>query len=339
MARVIVNASAAKTGGAREILRSFLREAEGSGHYYYVLCPSPSEFVGDSSNVKFCEIETSGFLTYFFSVFLVFFYCFRFCSFTVLSLNNVNCPLVPKKITYFHQEKAVAGRSLRFFLVRLAVRLSFGAVYVVQTQRVKSLLHEFLGVDNDRILVRWPGVRRVMNFNGDEASSVLRSSGLVSISDLFKSAKVALLPVYDASSNHKDFIFFSKLKSELNARGVVTISLCAPGSNVADFDLGIQSREVMDALYCLCDYMVVISKQETLCLPIFEFIQTGKPVVCRDADYIRDLTASFPDWLSSVQILKSGFNGWEVDRFVSTERNPLSADLVRDVCRGNWTLI
>lgn len=339
MSNVIVNASGAKHGGAREILCSFLQSLPLEGEdVYYVFCPEVSDFSSLSGNIKFVECRTDGLRTFLFSVVFIFFYVLSLRAKKVISFNNVNCIFAPSLVTYFHQEKAITGRGIRFSLIRIAVRLISRGEFVVQSERVKrEFLAEF-SVKPARVHVKWPGVRRIPNLNRDQAWDHLSKSRLSSRVAALPEKRLAILPVYDPGSTHKDFIFFSKVKSYLNSAGVVTISLCPPGSDVADVDLGKVSAEELDWIYLCCDYMVVISIHETLCLPIFEFAQTSRVILARNSPFIVDFNRLYADWLVNLKILDSDFGGGQILKYIESPARPVKKSTVDEMCRGDWGL-
>jgi len=169
---------------------------------------------------------------------------------------------------------------------------------------LKKNLSNCLGIDSGSILVKWPGVREVELV--DKKSSILYLNSIFPCSFEF-SQNYCLFPLYSSDSSHKDYVFLSRLRLLLNASGWLTVSLCPTDSNVADVNLGMVTPDVMDALYSCCDVMVIPSRQETLCLPLFEFLQTGKKIFCREADYIKDFMQSMPVINRAVVVLPVDF--------------------------------
>lgn len=339
MATVLVNASAAKKGGAREILVRFLESILPDGNVYYVLCPAPHEFGDFSVNVKFIEFETRGIVTYFFSIFFVYYFCFRLRACLVFSFNNINCYYGSNSVTYFHQEKALRSKNLRFLLIRLGVRLGARGSFIVQSDRVKAQFVSVFKFRPDRVAVKWPGLRKLKCITPELAKKALLSRRFHFFEENVAQQKYAILPVYDPFSVHKDFSFFRNLKNILNKQGFLTISLCPPNSKVADYDLGLMSASDLDMLYAASDVMILISMQETLCLPLFEFARLGRPVLVRDAQYAADFKNKYPDWLRNVTLIPVDFEDDLVVKLIHDESIPLDCGMVDLMSKGNWDII
>lgn len=338
METIIVNASAAKSGGAREILRAFLKNGIVSGNDYYVFCPYIEEFAGAPDNVIFKEVSTSGLKTFLFSILFVYYFVFLLKASKVVSFNNVNCAFKSGIVTYFHQEKALNGSGLRYLLIRLGVRLSKRGRFIVQSDRVKRELARKIGVDEKKIEVLWPGVRRLPSYTRFEALKIIDKQHVQDVLQKISHRDIAIFPVYDPHATHKDFDFIKRIKCALNSVGIVTVSLCPKGSNIADLDLGEVAPHELDAIYTLCKYMVISSKFETLCLPMFEFAQTGRLILARRADFIDDFVNRYPGWLCNLKLLDSSFDVDKVLTLLDEAKRPLSQSEIDLMCRGEWTL-
>jgi|GEM_PF-6294758 len=293
-------------------------------------------------NVKFISVSTKGILTYIFSVFFVYYYVFKFRIDSVLSLNNVNI-FTGNRFTYFHQEKAISGSGIRFFLIRS--NLSYQArvksgVIVVQSQRIKSRLIDELAIDAKRIIVRWPGVRSVRTEKQCDAKEELQNYLPWTFFEDIQSKKLAILPIYDAFSAHKDYEFFHRLHPILVKKGYIVISLCPKNSGVGDYSVGLVPKSIIDELYAISDLMILISKEETLCLPLFEFVQTGKPILARKAPYLDDFRVRYSKWLNNVIPIEPSASQACVERAIdSVSSVPISDASMSMLNNGNWDFI
>lgn len=336
--RIVVNASAAKHGGAREIIRryAFSISQEKNADVFYLVCPGAGEF-SDLPNIVPIEMSTSGIWTYLFSIIGVYFFVLKFGASKIVSFNNVNLlASLVDCVTYFHQEKIFSGKGGRFFLLRFAIKANRKQKFIVQSDRIKARLHQELGVCLSSVCVKWPGVRKVALRSKSEAFGFLKDR-FPEFAQLSEDAIFVIFPIYSSRSEHKDYAFLEAVKSRLGRLEVLTISLCPSDSEVADINLNRVEPAVMDALYSISSGMVVSSKHETLCLPLFEYIQTGRKIICRSAPFVNDFKARHPLWLKSVSIFPpdEAFE-WLGDGFFV--QPTADSQVSKDLLAGDWDI-
>lgn len=337
----LINASAAKQGGAREILKRYLsfiiEEAKYLDNDFVVLCPNPQSLPEViNKEITLIEFETSSFQTLIFSLFGIRKFVRQYEANKLVSLNNLNLMLSRgiNTVTYFHQEKAIDNTGLRYRLIRWLLKLSKNNILVVQTNRIKQRLISELKIDGHRIQVRWPGVRKIST--GDSAVSPRVQNMFLQCAN----KKIALLPVYDENSTHKNFSFWFSIRKALRELGYISISLCGENSGISDHDLGKVSQADMDFLYKKSDILVLCSEQETLCLPLFEFLQTDGKVLVMEAAYIRDFYTRFTCLRERIKIISrtGACDDEELQTFLDMKLSNEQKPFGHRFFLGNWNL-
>lgn len=274
---ILINASAAKYGGALTILEDTL-DLISERHTKIditVICPNN---VVVPSNIKHIVYETTGFNTVFFALFGIYYYVVKLRPSSLVSFSNINCAFkIPwcKRITYFHQLKYFDDHSPRFRLLRTITRLQYkNTIYVFQTNFVKNMFSDVFG-NPASSLVSWPGAAKcnhdVLNYQ----------------------KKTAIIPYVDIMATHKNFKFLVDRARELS-NIFDHVYVTSPSQDISTHSnffkfIGKLKRCDLFDLYSRAQVMLITSTKETVCLPIFEFASTGKPVVVLRSAYIESI--------------------------------------------------
>lgn len=276
---ILVNATSAHAGGARSVLLSlldYLKISNIESHTIFVFCPVSFDTEDYPDNIIFFNRSYRGFLSIIFNVFAVNFYAYYLNCSLILSLNNYNTPFnFYSKITYFHNEKIFKFRGLRFRLLRLLLLLNKHSLYIVQSEHIRRSLRGFFKSDLE-VLVLWPGVRQISNSKPSDKFEKFVANNL--------KGKVALFPIYNFESSHNDKGFFASIVQRLNDFGYLTVSLSK--SSPCDINLGYIASRDLDYLYSRCDVLCLCSLVESFSFPLYEYSQTGKPIVALHAEYL-----------------------------------------------------
>jgi glycosyltransferase involved in cell wall biosynthesis len=225
----------------------------------------------------------SGICAIYFNIFGVFLLYLIYGCKSLISFNNMNCPLVSrqKKITYFHQLKSLdpSIRELKLSVIRFYLKHSREAV-VVQSQQVCDEFIKMFGKNRHVVNVAWPGIS--IPSHNVETSRLPRQ---------------ILVPVASPGSPHKNFPFIRETSKLLGPDWDVVVT--APEGLVDPADtcnirfIGTQDRVSLFELYRQSACVMMASTHETIGLPIFEALSVGTPVVAFDAPYIRSLQIKF----------------------------------------------
>ncbi|MFC4633316.1 hypothetical protein ACFO3O_05325 [Dokdonia ponticola] len=280
MKTIIVNASAAKTGGAETILRTFVQEASTYINFNFILLTSV-EFEKLPKHIKIIDVNTSGLNTLFFSTIGIYKYVKKYKPSKILSFSNINYILSPLKgVTYFHQFKALEDghtdikvKIYRFLIMTFLKRNTF----ILQSEYIKSIFESRFKISKKNTISVWPGFLEPQpSINKSIHDEVIKC----------KSSYKGLLPIaYD--TQHKNIDLIRNLIDFFDENNIVIHSLL---SNTTENEHtivhhGTVDRSVLFELYEIVDFLVFPSKSETVGLPIFEFLQTGKPAFVYAADY------------------------------------------------------
>ena len=280
--KIIINASAAKYGGAKTIIDSFIDWVGDSDRQTQFILLAPNKPDDLPTNVQFCKKETSGLSTLLFSCIGIFWYCLKYRATHCISFNNVNLVLpICKRITYFHQAKVFTEKSLRFRLIALAIHLLKGSTIVVQSPLIQQRFIEKFS-KHYKFLVKWPGIK-----------AELKPQLPVSINANEQNEIVVLWPVTDPSVSQKNLDWFYQNNEWLV---INRIKLLVTSKQELDLPnsiaLGQISRSQLFDLYQRVDAVLIVSVEETLCLPIFEAASLGAKVMVLNMPYIQ----AIKDW-------------------------------------------
>jgi len=211
-----------------------------------------------------------------FSIIFVGWFVIKFKARIVFSFSNINL-IIPlcQRVTYFHQLKILTAKNIRFKTFRFIIRrfLIPSNIFIFQTSYVKkNFIHTFGKCKSE---VCWPGVHLPPK----------------SLPILNKEKLSAIIPYAYIDLPQKNFQFFSKINwkhfTKLD-RVFIPSEIHHNENSVFEF-IGNLSREQMNELYLKGDLLFVSSLEETVCLPIFEFASTGKPVLVLAAPYIVEI--------------------------------------------------
>lgn len=276
----IINASSVKYGGAATILNSFMD--------WIALNDADNQFILLSAyrppnlphNVQYIEKYTSGLGTLWFCTVGVLSYILKYRASYCISLSNINVILpIVKRITYFHQAKVFVAKDLRFRLMAMAIHLLKGTTVVVQSPLIKSRFMDKFGTKY-QFLVKWPGL--------EFAEPELTPSTKEKLN--LGSLKTLLWPVTDPYLPQKNIELLLAHSAWLEAQGIkVLITSDAQVDNPNFISIGRLAKADLMALYGAVNGVIIVSEEETVCLPIFEAAQQGNNVFVLDRPYIRSL--------------------------------------------------
>jgi hypothetical protein len=275
MKTILVNASAAKTGGAATVVRSFYNAIDEAADSRFVLVCGLSG-LPKKKNVNVIPISTSGFWTFIFSTVLIGVLVLWFRPKRILSFNNLNYIFSKSNgISFFHQSKLFGKkypqRKLLFYdwVIKIFLLKNF---WVVQSRLVKEQLISKYPALNGRVTVAWPGFEIPKP-----------SKHLPYIPEIVK----GIFPV-SSDSPHKNIGLFWQLHEVFETLDIHVVSLLGR-YNSRDLPnyhhLEELPRDILFEIYQKMDFLLFTSLEETVGLPIFEFLQTGKPAFVYAAPY------------------------------------------------------
>ncbi|MEZ8316946.1 glycosyltransferase [Vibrio splendidus] len=275
---ILVNACSASEGGAKEIVNNFISNYN-SDETLILLAPDCYEI--KNHKIIHHTISTTRIVTLLFSLLGVVFYCFKYKPRVVYSFTNLNLifPLV-RRVTYFHQLKIFSDNGLRFKIFRFFIRYFQNNVeFIFQTSFVKDCFVDTFGSISKKYHISWPGVY--------DSSSLTKASYSTICTKAF-------IPYGNILYSQKNFNFFlrnSKRLSDLNFETTVVSE--GDVSNKTFRFLGYVSKSRMNEIYNDSDILLISSLSETVCLPIFEFAISGKPILILKANYVKGIEKYF----------------------------------------------
>lgn len=290
MKSIIVNASGAKFGGAEAIVRTFVDcIKEDENVQFYII--SSLKFENKSSNITYIHKETKGIATIFFATIGVLYYIFSLRATKIISFSNVNSILFTKKgITYFHQPKALKNYNeiklkIYRFLIKKVLREN---VFIVQSNYIKQLFEQEFLYSDEKVISCWPGFLKEIPEKNEYIFQTIKK---------LKYNQIGIVPI-SYNAEHKNLNLLEQLTPFLKANKIKIISLLPSNSKIlSDTDVFIKigqiQRKELFALYELVDFLIFPSKDETVGLPIFEFIQSGKPAFVYNAPYAANFYEKF----------------------------------------------
>ena len=271
---ILINACCARYGGAKSIVQSYIDNYSGEEE---VVLLAPDVYSISSERVKHIKISTNGLFTLLFSSVFIGIFILKFKARVVLSFTNINF-LLPLcgRITYFHQLKIFEGRELRFRILRVVLkRFLLKSSFIFQTTFVRDSFIKYLGRPR-KVYICWPGCNVEVSHVNEKA-----------LTPGFN----ALIPYIEITAKQKNFEFFKGKSSDLfRLCDDVYVPSKSYGNDLGFRFIGPQKKHELIALYEKTAVVLVASTVETVCLPIFEFASTGKPVIVIDAPYIRAIS-------------------------------------------------
>lgn len=273
---ILVNASAAVTGGAETIINAFVDSLDlysNDRDIKFVVISQLTFNVSNKERFIFIKKSTNGLRTLWFTTVGILRYQIKYRTNKVLSFNNINSVYTGYQgINYFHQLKLIdnSPTELKLLLYSTVIRFfNHRNTFIVQSEFVKDLFQKKYKKNAAKIVVSWPGFvkpdyLKVSNINDHKITGLIPYS-------------------YDAPHKNLDLalqlaIFFSSEDVE-----VFTLLDFSKADNFVD--LGNKSKVELFKMYETCDFLLFTSLSETVGLPIFEFLQTGKPAFVYAADY------------------------------------------------------
>lgn len=282
MKNIIVNASAAREGGALRILNMYIdSKVHSKGERYIVLSPIRPKTL--PPNAIWIKKETFGLNTLLFSLFFVWFFCLKYSAERIISFSNVNvCFRVKEKVTYFHQALIFSNDDFKFRVYRLVLKYLFqhNCEVITQSPYIRTLYLREFGL-NRNVRVCWPGVAEQF---------AKKPSPICTRSDI----KNILIPIVDLNNSNKNFSLAYDL-------------IGSPGCSDVNFMVTVESLgsefELLPNIKCVgyldaddylselsaCDAILITSLVETVCLPIFEAVSLGKVALVYEQNYIKDI--------------------------------------------------
>ena len=275
---LLINASAAKYGGAKAIVEKFIFDNDFS-KYKEVVILVPFKIDNLKNNIRVVNVSTSGIGTLFFTCIGIIYYCMKFKVRNILSFNNLNL-IIPgfNRISYFHMPHTFYKKTLKHKIYRFIIsNLLKSTSFVVQTKFVRDEFFRVFGKDIN-VSISWPGVFRPPVAEG------------AVFPDSQSKRLTCVIPIIDLDSEHKNFNLFME-----NYNDIATLPIDfyvtadertpLPGVNY----IGLLDRYSLNNLYSNVDFMLFPSNYETLGLPIFEFASTGKPVLVLNRPYLEGI--------------------------------------------------
>ncbi len=329
--RVLVNAVSARFGGAKTVFDLFCYNLQ-EDCVYVILAPHKPEYLREQD--IWIHRNYSGIFALLFAAVFVGFYAWRYRCSSILSFSNFNF-MFPgfKKITYFHNILILVDNSIKFKLIRFLLKLSVNETYkyVFQTNYVKKQF--FYTISEVDYIVKWPG----LNAHETTENTEVELTEIVNLPDNLSFEKIFVLPITDVNDSHRNYDFLLELKKQIQFSNYLFI-VTSEGINDIDnvYFSGKLSRENFRNLVSLSDGLLVLSKLETVCLPIFEALSQSKPVFCYEADYVVELKSMFPN-------VESFFTFSTNEGFFSLVDNDsvFKAPIRNDRCYllGDWNII
>jgi len=282
MKYLLVNATAAKTGGAQTIIETFLQNIPANLKTHFIVLTGLAIQI-DQDNVTIIKKETNGLSTLFFSVLGIIKFQIKYRSRNVISFNNLNSILYPSHgVTYFHQLKALNSdyrekkiRVYRFIITRLLKKNQF----ILQSGFIKEAFkNAFPDIQKDPI-VCWPGFTKPVSENDLQL--------LPCFEYLDSNTRLGILPIAYATP-HKNIAILEPWDFFLEENNLKLITLMNKDAGLKGnsfLNINTITRNQLYCLYDKVDFMVFTSKDETVGLPIFEFLELGKPVFVYHAIY------------------------------------------------------
>ena len=327
---ILINASAAKYGGAKAIVEKFVSQTDFGDDEVYLIGPKSISF--ENINVKKINVETNGIYSLIFSTVFILYYVIKYGSRKLISFNNLNLifPVV-ERVTYFHMphtfyKKTVKHKIYRFVISKFLCRTRF----VVQTNFVKDEFSRVFGFDHN-VHVNWPGCQKP-DYNGVSYPKLVKSNC---------NKLKCLVPIMDTKSVHKNFRFLEEKLANISGLEFDIFVTSEGGPELPSVNyIGVQERSRLNEIYHEMDFMIFPSIFETVGLPIFEFSSLGKPVLVLERPYIEGIktTVEFPSNI----VLFDEADFFEKIKFVISNYESLCSDelsLEHSIVRSNWNAL
>ncbi|MCA4021082.1 glycosyltransferase family protein [Vibrio vulnificus] len=326
---VLINASAAREGGARTIVNSYLKSKENDGNIYYLVSPVAPE--KPMANLIWVKFGTNGVFTTLFSIFGSWFLGVFFRVDEIISFSNVNLMIGKVKlVTYFHNHLIITSRDVRYKLLRFALKwLSRkDALYVFQTPFVKKEFEKKL-FSPKFSLVAWPGVvTNKINFEYRENPHYSCSF---------------LIPIMNLYNRNKNIDFLITLLTKYNFEDVKFIVTSDQYEHPINKFPNVELVGKLDKLefekeIVVNDGIMVFSEVETVCLPIFEALFYSKPVLLLGTNYFTHIEEMFGEVNGVIKFttIDEAKKAVEIIKSDSYERG---CNIINNesIFKGNWS--
>lgn len=286
---VLVNASAARSGGALTILNSFCStKSSDDFNFYYIISPCRPTVLPKHS--KWIGLSTSGIATTIFCLVFINYFYFKFRCEKLISFSNLNSILpLKERVTYFHNILICDSVQFKYKLIRFAIRFfnQSDCTYIFQT---KYVLQRFCSVmfDVKSYLIAWPGLETFLHYREGYAAGKSKDQNVKSF----------IVPIVNVADPHKNFkMILDIAKSTLENKNIRFKVTSFPMNDMSLPDniifIGKLSRNDFLLEIVNSDGLLNASTNETLCLPIFESICLNKPAIVLNADYLSGLYSQF----------------------------------------------
>ncbi|MCF7509155.1 hypothetical protein [Vibrio sp. D54] len=323
--KVLVNASAAREGGALTILNSYLESKVNDNNEYIVL--SPVRPNTNSKNINWHKACTFGFGTYFFSLIYVLFYYARFDCHKIISFNNINTIFpIRSRITYFHNFLILDSPEHKYKLLRFTLRHlnQQGCLYIFQTPYVEERFKECIR-STVASQVCWPGI--------DIPLELPRLKRYLS-ETLDSSKRMLVWPVSDPSLSHKNFKLVNRAADRIKKLQIIIPSLRPKTcQNEGITYVGPLDRAQLLRLISCTEGVIITSEVETVCLPIFEAIGIGKNAYVYKQPYLKGIRESWPCLNGLIE-----FNSIEeLEEVFNQAPSSKVTQIQNDFCKCDWS--
>ena len=311
---VAVNGTALSKSGALTILKQFIKYAAKDDKYQY-FCFVPENLELDhSKNITFVEIPKMSWFK------RVMWDAFKFKSYLntqginpykVISLQNTSINIDVEQIIYLHQPLPFSSikwsifkkEQFKLFLYKhfysffIFLFVNKNTSFVVQTNWMKEALCIRSFIDDSRVHVIKPDInlpyitlKDVKNRNKKKPEHILLypATPLFYKNHLIILDALKLLKQKGEINNIKFQVTFEESEYEQFSKQVKDLDL----SEHIEF-LGTRPYEELIGLYQRADIVLFPSYVETFGLPLVEGASLGKPVLCSDLAFSRDVLAGY----------------------------------------------
>lgn len=306
--KIVVNASALRTGGALTILRQFISEVSEDDCEYLVFIDESVSFTVLKKNIQIVPVNTRSFIRRF---------IWDACGLNrwikrnhihplvAISLQNTNFRLSERcpNFIYYHQSIPIYNNNWSFFKAEERNLWFYKYIYpffvnlfinsrteiFVQLEYIKIGFSERYNFDKDKIHVVFPNLEIPQSVPGTgiwidkDALNLFYPAG----SSVYKNHQVLIdsLSLINQGLKYKIVLYVTVRKEELKISDVL--------KNISIVFLGNISHEQVIWLYQQVDALVFPSYIETLGLPLIEAASLGLPVIVSDLAYSREVLKGY----------------------------------------------
>lgn len=289
--KIFVNASAAKSFGAKTILDKFVAEKGKEKDVIYVIA-SPVMPNRISDNQIWIEKNTHSFGTILYALLGSWFDSRKNGCQSIISFSNINSVLPVAKITYFQNMLILNGNEFKWRVIRWLLGLNLRSnKIIVQTPYVKEQFHKLFGL-KCKVEVCWPGIDDFFlpGLDNRKSPSTIKRSSTYKI----------LVPIPDPALAHKNFSLVLKIAKkclDYPIQFIVTSEMQETYKGVVSNVIYVGKKDQSGYLALLdsVDATLVTSTLETVGLPIFESLSCNKYCFVFKQDYLKGIYDLFGD--------------------------------------------